>query len=661
LIQFAKQDDLNIDQILGPGGLVAKSYAGFETRPQQLKMAKAVKHALEKNRHLTVEAGTGVGKSFAYLISAIDKARQKKRKVLISTYTITLQQQLINKDIPFLSEILPWQFTAVLAKGRGNYLCKRRLEYAQRKQKGYFDDVGIKLLEINEWSRSTNDGSLSDLDSVPDTNVWDAVRSEHGNCKSRKCPFFSKCFYWKARRSLETADIIVANHALMFSDLILKEASYGVLPDYDCVIIDEAHNIEHVAEDHFGINITNFTITFLLRKLYNTKTRKGLLAFSDTTEAIEFVKQCQKQAKLFFAQVQAWFEHSKDGNGKCYADFVDDNITDPIKQLRLSLTKASKDIKDEDEMLEYERYIDRCKGLETQLKDFLTQPNKENVYWVEISNSKRTRISLRSAPINAGPYVKQTLFDKFDSVIMTSATLSCGKEHEKEGFDFFAGRIGLEDYDAVKLGSPFDYQKQVTMYIEADLPEPNHQDFIRQATETLKKYITKTDGKAFVLFTSYAMLKKMADILEDWFADSKIELLTQGSGVDRSVLLEEFKLDERSVLFGTDSFWQGVDVPGDALSNVMIVRLPFAVPNHPLIQGRIEKIKKDGDNPFFKYQLPTAIIKFKQGFGRLVRSKTDTGIVVVLDSRIVHKRYGQNFLQAIPPCQIEVVSNKYDQ
>lgn len=661
MIQFAKQDNLNIDQILGPEGLVAKAYAAFETRPQQLKMAKAVKNALEKNRHLTVEAGTGVGKSFAYLISAIDKARQKKSKVLISTYTITLQQQLVNKDIPFLAEILPWQFTAVLAKGRGNYLCKRRLEYAQRKQKGFFDDVGIKLLEMNEWSKSTDDGSLSDLDTIPDNNIWDAVKSEHGNCKGRKCPFFGKCFYWKARRSLETADIIIANHALMFSDLILKEASYGVLPDYDCVIIDEAHNIEHVAEDLFGINITNFTITFLLRKLYNHKTRKGLLAFRDAAEAIDLVKQCQKQAKLFFAQVQAWFEHSKDSNGKCFPGFVDDNITDPIKQLRLSLTKTAKNIKDEDETLEYERYIDRCKTIETELKDFLTQPNKENVYWVEINNSKRTRISLRSAPVNVGPYVKQALFDKFSSVIMTSATLSCGKEHDKKGFDFFAGRIGLDDYDAVKLGSPFDYQKQVTMYIEADLPEPNHQDFIRQAAETLKKYITKTDGKAFVLFTSYSMLKKMTDILEDWFAENKIELLRQGSGTDRSVLLEEFKLDERSVLFGTDSFWQGVDVPGDALSNVTIVRLPFAVPNHPLIQGRIEQIKKDGENPFFKYQLPTAIIKFKQGFGRLVRSKTDTGIVVILDSRIVHKSYGQSFIQAVPPCQIEVVSEKYDQ
>jgi len=661
LIQFTGQDNLNIDQVLGSEGLVAEAYTGFETRPQQIKMAKEVKHALEKNRHLTAEAGTGVGKSFAYLVNAIDETRQKKSKVLISTYTITLQQQLVNKDIPFLSEILPWQFTAVLAKGRGNYLCRRRLEYAQRKQKGFFDDIGIKLLEMNEWAKSTDDGSLSDLDTVPNNNLWDAVKSEHGNCKGRKCPFFTKCFYWKARRNLETADIIVANHALMFSDLILKQADYGVLPDYDCVIVDEAHNIEHVAEDHFGINITNFTMTFLLNKLYNHKTRKGLLAFSDSAEAIDLVKQCQKQAKLFFAQVQAWYEHSTDTNGKCFPNFVDDNITGPIKQLRLALTRTAKNIKDEDEILEYERYIDRCKEIEIELKDFLTQPNKENVYWVEINNSKRTRISLRSAPVNVGPYVKQALFDNFSSVIMTSATLSCGKEHDKKGFDFFAGRIGLEDYDAVKLGSPFDYQKQVKMYIEADLPEPNHQDFIYQAAETMKKHITKTDGKAFVLFTSYSMLKKMTDILEDWFAQNKIQLLCQGSGTDRSVLLEEFKLDERSVLFGTDSFWQGVDVPGDALSNVIIVRLPFAVPNHPLIQGRIEQIKKDGQNPFFKYQLPTAIIKFKQGFGRLVRTKTDTGIVVVLDSRIVHKNYGHSFIEAIPPCRIEVVSERYDQ
>ncbi len=662
MIQFANHDDLTIDQILGDGGLIARTFNQFETRPQQIQMAKAVKTAFDKGGHLTAEAGTGVGKSFAYLISAIDLVRQKKGKVLISTYTINLQQQLINKDIPFLSEILPWEFSAVLAKGRGNYLCKRRLEYARRTSRDLFRDFGAQLSELTQWSRTTEDGSLSDLDKVPDHDVWDAVRSEHGNCRGRKCKFFRDCFYWKARRALDTADIIVANHALMFSDLILKQNDYGVLPKYDHVIVDEAHNIESVAEDHFGINISNFTISYLLRKLYNPKTRKGLLAFSESTEPVELVKKCDNAAKVFFTQVQAWHAHAKDeNNGKCYAGFVDDNITDSLKNLRMSLVKEVKKIEDEDEQFEYERYIDKCRSIETELKDFLKQPNDENVYWVEVGKARRKRTSLRSAPINVGPHVKQCLFDAYNSVIMTSATLSCGKGKDKKGFEFFAGRIGLEVYNAVKSGSPFDYQSQVTMYIEADLPEPNHEDFNDKATEALKKYIKKTDGKAFVLFTSYSMLRKMAETLEEWFAENNFDLLCQGAGVDRSTLLEEFKANERSVLFGTDSFWQGVDVRGDALSNVIIVKLPFAVPNHPLIQGRIAQIKKEGHNPFFTYQLPTAIIKFKQGFGRLIRSKTDTGIVVVLDSRIAHKRYGHTFIDALPPCKIEVVSDRYNQ
>ncbi len=662
VISYQKKDGLNIDDALGPGGLVATARAGFEVRPQQVDMARAVAAALNAPHHLAVEAGTGVGKSFAYLIPAIDYVARKKGKVLVSTYTITLQQQLINKDVPFLASAVGIPFTAQLAKGRGNYLCRRRLEYAMRRQKGLFGEDAMELFRISEWGRSTEDGSLSDLDFLPSPDVWDAVKSEHGNCSGRKCKYFSDCFYWRARRALQTADIIIANHALLFNDLILKQETKGILPAYNRIVIDEAHNVEHVAEDNFGLDISNFTITYLLRALYNTRTRKGALAYGETAQARDLVKAADSAAKVFFAQVQAWYEHARDEtNGRAHPQFVDDNITEPLCALRMELAKLAKHTDDEDDQLELIRYANRCQALEADLKDFLTQNQEGGVYWVEISEGRRRRTALRSAPLDVAPYVKSCLFDKYESVVATSATLSCDGPDVKAGFAFFAERIGLDNFEALKAGSPFDYVRQVTLYIEADLPEPNHQDFTPQAVEAIKKYLLKTEGRAFVLFTSYSMLKDMAARLEDWLAENRMELLIQGGGLDRSVLLDEFKSNERSVLFGTDSFWQGVDVPGEALSNVIIVRLPFAVPNHPLIQGRIELLRAQGKNPFFDYQLPTAIIKFKQGFGRLIRTKTDTGIVAVLDSRIAQKRYGRQFLAAIPKCTVQVVSERNPQ
>ncbi len=579
--------------------------------------------------------------------------RERATSAVISTFTITLQEQLANKDLPFLARCLPQSFTWVLAKGRSNYLCQRRLDFAFRSQRSLFGPGGHDLDRIGAWAETTQDGSRSDLPFLPSPGIWDKVCSEHGNCRGRECRHYRGCFYSQARRRWKEANLIVANHALLFTDLALQEEEVGFLPKYQTIVIDEAHNIERVAEDHFGVDISNHRTRFLLDGLYNPRTHRGLLAHAADDKAMALVREADGAASAFFQRVQTWYEAERDtGNGRCRPHFIDDTVSPALAELKKRLDRLSEEGEDEDQKFEFARSADRCSALILDLADFLAQERTDRVYWVETEGNRGQTIRLRAAPLNVGPDVRHCLFEKYKSVILTSATLSTG---EKDGFEFFAGRIGLSDFDALHLDSPFDYEKQVTLYIEKSLPEPNEPDFLADAAEAIKKYLRQTAGRAFVLFTSYQMLEDMATRLTGLAGRESLRSAPTGGPTrpqryDRPVQEpgQQRALRHRQLLAGRRCPGRGA---------VERHHRPPAVcrPGPAAAGGPARTDSRQGGNPFHDYQLPSAIIKFKQGFGRLVRSKSDTGIVVVLDNRIVRKPYGRRFLAAIPKCKVQIV------
>lgn len=629
----------------------------FEFRPQQQEMAARVAGALEEERHLVVEAGTGVGKSLAYLVPAILFALEHHKKAIVSTHTINLQEQLLYKDIPILKKILPVEFSAALIKGRQNYLCPRRLERAlQQANELFTGPEQTELQRLAQWAATTRDGSLSDLPVEPDPKVWTQVCSEAHICTQKTCGQDARCFYQQARKRLLSADVLVINHTLLFILLISPEAQEeresGFIFPNDFLILDEAHTVEQVASRQIGLGISQYGLRSTIQRLYNARTQKGLLTVLRDAEGVRLAAQTVDDAERFFAAIEAKcnFEKGREFRVR-HAEIVRDTITGRLATLQTRVAEIVKRADDEFLKAELQEYARRLRDAREGIAAFLEQSAREHVYWVERTGKTAQFLTLNAAPVDVAPVLRRMLFRDNCSCIMTSATLSVGRPD----LAYFRNRVGADAAEPALLGSPFDFQKQMRMFIVKKMPDPRETGYEEALEHWIAHFVEKTDGCAFVLFTSYRGMQQVAERMRDFFARQKLHLLVQGEGAPRGRLLEQFKTTPRSVLFGTDSFWMGVDVPGQALSNVIITRLPFAVPDHPLIEAKLELIEERGGDPFTEYSLPEAILKLRQGVGRLIRTRSDHGIIVILDNRILTKTYGRAFLQALPKCPLEII------
>ena len=634
---------------LDRSGIISQRLQGYELRSQQLQMSEAISEAIKLNKHLVVEAGTGVGKSLAYLIPFIIYTAKNNKKVIISTYTKTLQNQLCSKDLPFLKKSLGIKFNYALCLGSENYLCLRRLNSKNAYDLFDSDAQFIEMEKIVYWSSKTKSGIKSDLGFIPKSGVWNNVCREPDLCLGKKCSFRDDCFYKKVKNMERKSHILVTNHSLFFTNL----ASGGqVLPNFHAVVFDEAQTLEKIATSYLGTEVSNAKIKYLFDSIYNPKTNKGLLSkFKNLNRrTIKNIKECliesEQAFQKFFKEIGQIFGAENDSKRIRTKSIVFNYLEEPLKRLAGSLSELLDYVKDEEDEVLIKSYSKRCVDISKAMSFILNHTKDDYVYWIEISKRKRgVKYSLFAAPIEIAEELDRQLFSKIKPVILTSATLSTNND-----FKFIKKRLGIKDCDELLLGSPFNYEKNVLLYLPKKIEDPKNkfEVFQRQVLEHIKKIIDIMKGRIFILFTSYKMLNIIFNNLI--LSYKYINLLKQGDK-PRSELLANFKENKNSVLLGTTTFWQGIDVPGKSLECVIITKLPFSVPDDPVTEAKMELIESRNENSFIEYQVPQAIMMFKQGCGRLIRSKSDRGIVGILDPRIKTRYYGRSFINALPKCR----------
>lgn len=640
--------DNHIEKVFGTGGLISKFHENYEYRSGQIKMAEAVAQAFADKRHLIVEAGTGTGKTLAYLIPAISAALQTKKRIVISTGTKNLQEQLMEKDIPFLQKVLPKKFTAAYMKGRSNYACLYRIQKADNQpildgldQKRHFE-------EVREWSRETSTGDRRELVDLPeDLSFWSRINAKSDTCIGQKCPEFEPCFITRMRTGAEAADIVIVNHHLFFADLNVRGNQFGkVIPDYGAVIFDEAHLIEDIAADYFGFQVSNFQIDELVRDSA-TLPISDAIATRDIDKTASKISGLSEQFWIRFAQARTEGRFPLQSDVFAYRSTNGEQQATPLGEAYFALDSVLQRLEAlldafSETVPEADSVIRRTRQTRFDLDFIVTQAERNYVYWLE----KRGKgIFLRASPVDVSELLREKLFEKVETCILTSATLSSSGK-----FDFIRERLGLDTGKTTGMVAPsaFDYEKQAIIYLPKAMPDPRSPEFTQLAAGEIVKILQITNGRAFVLSTSHSSMKALYELVSSRVT---FPCFVQGS-MSKTGLLEKFRETPNAVLFATASFWQGVDVQGEQLSCVIIDKLPFAVPSDPIVAARSRFVDENGGNSFFDYSVPQAVISLKQGIGRLIRSNSDRGVIALLDPRLRTKRYGKDFLTSLPRMRI---------